>query len=187
MTETVRRAPAWLRDAPWVSAGRARYGFASEPAPKRALLVGMQLAALGRACQGTGTTADLDAVQEVGQSLRNTGLMADGERDRLLSKAAAHDCAFAPPGIPTTRNELAQWREMGRMLEQWRIAAVERDPSAKDAARVRQLGALLAVLSLDGPAARVATRLADPARASADRAWDSLAEDLTELLELLCA
>jgi hypothetical protein len=174
-------AAAWIQDAPWATAGRARYGFAAEPATKRALLLGMHLGALSRACRGNGETPDTAAVREVGQSLQRTGLVEAAERVRLLAHAAAHDCTFTSPGGH------AAWLDLGRELEQWRIAVVEKDPSAFDAARGRRVGALVESLPLEGPVLDRATRLIARVRAGEDRSWESLTEDLDELIELLCA
>jgi len=171
---------AWLRDAPWAEAGRSHYAFAPETRSKRDLLLGMHLAALGRACQGSGTKPDARAVREVDQSLRRSGALALAERLRLRARAEAHDCAFS------TDADERPWLEMGRVLEQWRIAVAEKDQTAFDAARGRRLAALVETLHLEGPALPVANRLALRTGAPDKRTFESLAEELDELIELLC-
>jgi hypothetical protein len=172
---------AWLRDAPWATAGRARNAFAPVPASKRDLLLGMHLAALGRACLGSGTKPDAAAIGEVGQSLRRMGAVAEAERLRLLAQAEAHDCELAPAA------RAGPWLEMGRALEQWRIAVVEKDKAAFDAARARRFGALVERVHLEGAALPLAKRLSTRRSAPEDGNWDVLASDLDDLIELLCA
>lgn len=177
-----RDTPAWIEGAPWNSISRSRSGFASVPSTRQAFLLGMHLASLDRACRETAPAVMQQAVGEIDRSLRAGGLVRAGERRRLVAQARSQDCLFHSH----VEEAATPWLFLGRALEDWRIAAVERTPSAFDPERQRNLGRLLAVVDLEKPARLLGARLAQPPRPSDGEPWDSLVNDLVELIELLC-
>lgn len=174
---------AWIRGAPWNSASQTRSSFAAAPSTRRAFLLGMHFASLDRACREPAPAVRQKAVAEIDRSLRAAGLMATRERQRLVARANSPDCFFDSP----VGEAVTPWLSLGRTLEGWRIAAVERDASAFDPERQRSLGQLLAVIDLEKPAQLLGVRLAQQARLRDGESWDSLIDRLVELIELLCA
>jgi hypothetical protein len=177
-----RDAPAWITGAPWNSVSQSRSGFASAPSTRRAFLLGMHLASLERACREPASAARQEVVEEIDRSLRAAGFVAAGERQRLVAHASSRDCFFDSH----VGDAAAPWLSLGRALEDWRIAAVERNPSAFNPERQRNLGRLLAVVELENPAQQLGARLAQQPRFSDGESWDSLRDALVELIELLC-
>ncbi len=143
----------------------------------------MHLASLERACREPASTARQQAIEEIDRSLRAGALVTAGERQRLVARASGQNCF-----VNSHVGEVATpWLSLGRALENWRIAAVERNPSAFDPERHRNLGRLLELIDIEKPARILGARLAQQPPLRDGETWDSLIDRLVELIELLCA
>lgn len=174
--------PAWTRNASWNTSSRSSLSFASAPPSRRAFVLGMHFAALDRACHEVRLASKQAAAREIDQSLEAAVLVSDDERRQLMARAIGSQCAFPSPVAGPT----APWFDLGRALESWRIAVVERHPSAFGTERRRELERLIAAVELDRPARRLAVRLVQTPAQADEGSWGSLRSDLTELIELLC-
>lgn len=159
----------WLEHAPWDRTD-ARFSFAGGLSG-RAVIVGMHLAARGRACEIRSRVLRTRALTRIARSLERQGL-----------GALRTDCAV--PVVPAGSD--AGWQQIGADVERWRIALVERRADGLSAQRARKLARSLATLRAE-PALRRAAAQLESTLAAPGVGFELAGEALDELIELLCA
>lgn len=168
----------WLESAPWNGSGDTRFGFAPAPASRRQLLLGFHLAALDRACSSPQPVRE-QVLGNVQRSLEGSGLVSTAQGDRLAKELGTGEC-------PLLREATSDWTELGRTIEAWRIAAVERDAAAREPERAREVADRLVAVQAGTAVQRLARRLEERLRKEGV-SWDDLLIEIATLIELVSA
>jgi hypothetical protein len=180
---TPSTVPAWITSAAWRALGDSRHGFVAMGSNRDELIHGMQLASHDAICRRVAPEARQAALWEVAEAMRRVRHLSP-EQEQLLKRVSAGDCSASDASYA----DLGPLVELGRNLEDWRIATLVHDPDAFDPVRAGRVRDLLLLVKLDGQVRVQALSLATRPRAARNAAaWEELQADLQELVDLLCA